>query len=149
MKRHTGFLPWLLAFSLLAGTFFSSCKKYEDGPVISFKSPEARATNNWQAELISRNEIDVTRNYEYMHMDLKSGGEFVWTAKLIDDAQDSTFNGTWEMATLDQQIKVDYIDPVSFEPRLLYFDIRKLKSDQMWLDYIWKGNKYALRLIPR
>lgn len=149
MKKYLRIFPLTLIFALLATSFLPSCKKYDDGPVFSFTSREERVTNDWSAVLVSRNDLDETKLYEFMHLDFKSGGQFEWKVKKIGDATDSTLTATWELATLDSQIKLSYADPVTSEPKLLYFDIKKLKEKEMWLDYLYDGDRYHLQLQPR
>ena len=46
---------------LMAGVV--SCKKYEDGPLISFRSKKARLVNNWVIDKVYNKGVDVTAQY--------------------------------------------------------------------------------------
>jgi hypothetical protein len=143
----------IIAFSLLLLlTTLISCQKYEDGPAISFRSAETRVTNDWQVLLISKNDIEITSDYEYIHMNFKANGLFEWFYKLSGDPTEYKFEGKdprWEMATLNSQIKVTYFDEAVGADRLLYFEIFRLTSDELWVNYIEDGDRYSLRMAPR
>lgn len=46
-------------------TMFAACSKYEDGPWISFRSPEKRITSHyWDVESFKKNDIDFTAEWK-------------------------------------------------------------------------------------
>lgn len=47
----------------LSAILFNSCKKYEDGPLISFRSPTNRLLGKWEVESVSINGVDNTSVY--------------------------------------------------------------------------------------
>lgn len=155
MNRRIYF--FLLAiFMLFSSGFLTACKKYEDGPVLSFSSREARVVNEWEAILISRNDIDIDDEFEYIHMNFRepgnNGGVFEWVYKLTGDPTEYKFEGSgpmWELATLDEQIKITYFDDNLGENRLLYFTIVRLTAEELWINYTDDGDRMALRLVPR
>ncbi len=151
MKNQFAHLRTVVALVLVLGSLLPACKKYEEGPVISFTPREERVTNAWQAQVISRNDIDETVDYEYMYLNFQSNGSVEWLYKRTDDPTEVKFEGnpTWELATLDAQIKVTYTEDGTFLTRLLYFDILRLKEDELWLNYTFDGDNHSLRLIPR
>ena len=151
MKNQFAHLRTVVALMLVLGSLLPACKKYDEGPVLSFTSREERVINTWQAQIISRNDIDETVEYEYMYLTFQSSGVVEWTYKRLDEPSEFKFgsNPKWELATLDEQIKVTYVDDVIFSDRLLYFDILRLKEDELWLDYVFDGDNHSLRLIPR
>lgn len=157
----------LIPFSSLLGVVFalslvltlSSCRKYEDGPSVSFRSKQARVTNVWKVVSISRNDLDETDRYAFMTWNFKEPnardiGQLEWIFRIAGDTSDVSFPAsTWELATLKEQIKLTYsdvIDPIGpvVETRLLYLDIRRLKDDELWLEYRFEGDDYFLRLSP-
>ena len=151
MKRRIYLI--LLAVSMLfTSAYLTGCEKYPDGPSISFTSREARVTNNWEAILISKNDIDIKQDFDYINMDFAENGNFTWTFKLPDDPTVYKFEGSnpvWELATLDEQIKISYFDNSVGDNRLLYFTILRLTSDELWINYIDNGDQMSLRLSPR
>ncbi len=151
MNRRISF--FLLAVILLfSSAYLSGCKKYEDGPVIAFQSRETRVINDWKAFLISKNDIDIKTDFEYVHMSFRENGVFEWFYKLTGNPTEYKFEGKdprWELATLDEQIKITYLDESVGDDRLLYFDIKRLASDELWINYIDNGDRMSLRLSPR
>ncbi|MDB4285990.1 lipocalin family protein [bacterium] len=147
-----------VALFFVLTSILTSCNRYPDGPGISFRSKEERVTNTWQAQLISRNELDETKDYEYMTLNFNSNGTFEWVAKKIGDNEEK-LSTTWELASADNQIKLSYNDGSPVNPdKLLYFDISRLKEDELWIDYVGTmeedgvfltdGDNFSLRLIP-
>lgn len=151
MNRRIYF--FLLAiFMLFSASFLTGCKKYEDGPVFAFSSREARVANDWKAVLISKNDIDIASDFEYIHMTFRDNGVFEWVYKMTGDPTEYKFEGenpTWELATLDEEIKIEYFDSSAGDTRLLYFDILRLTEDELWFNYVDQGDRIGLRLSPR
>ncbi len=141
-------------FASIVFVFFlglSACQTYEDGPLFSLKSKEKRVTNNWQAYLVSRNDLDEINEYSTFILDFKEGGDFYWLSQKVD-ADSTELSGSWELSSANLQIKLSYMvptDSVNFKEQLLYMDILRLKDDDMWLDYFTDGDYYSLRLSPR
>jgi hypothetical protein len=46
-----------------------SCKRYEDGPSISFRSAEKRLTGKWKVSQITNDDKDLTANYYSLGLD--------------------------------------------------------------------------------
>lgn len=155
--KHMRF-PAYLIIALLAVSLLFGCQRYEDGPVISFKSRTTRVENNWKANVFSRNDLNELDQYEYMNVAI-TGTQFTWQAKPIGEDTVYTFDATWELASLDRQIKTTFLSPVTNEEALLYFDIFRLKDDELWLEYVGTkslelpftltNNRYVLRLDPQ
>jgi hypothetical protein len=142
----------LAVFMIFSSAFLSGCKKYVDGPVISFSSREARVINDWKAVLISKNDIDIASDFEFIHMNFRENGVFEWFFKLTGDPTDYQFEGknpSWELASLDEEIKISYFDENVGDDRLLYFNILRLAEDELWITYIDNGDRMGLRLSPK
>ncbi len=159
MKSKLNFPPVFLAvFALILMLAFASCRKYDDGPTVSFRSKEARVENVWKVESISRNDLDESDLYQSITWNFQDAnsegvGQLEWTYRLEGDSADVVFPATWELATLDEQIKLTYldiVDPINsvIETRLLYLDIRRLAEDEFWFEYKLDGDSYFVRLVP-
>ncbi|MFK7970843.1 MAG: hypothetical protein AB8F95_10770 [Bacteroidia bacterium] len=150
--------PVYLTIALLAVSLLFGCKRYEDGPVISFKSRTERVQNEWKANVFSRNDLNELDQYEYMNVTVDAD-RFVIEAKFLNEDSVYRFDAAWELASLDRQIKTTFPSTVTNEDALLYFDIFKLKEDELWLEYVGNkalelpytqtNNRYILRLEPR
>lgn len=136
-----------LALVLSMG-LFESCRKYEDGPTISFRSREERVANTWTATVLTRNTIDETNKYETYTMKFGKGGKFTWTKKLFGENQE-VISADWELFRVDQEIKItlDDPDPISGERLSYSFEIRKLKETEMWLHFLMFGDEWDVQLV--
>lgn len=138
----------VLSLALAMPLLFTSCRKYADGPTISFRSKEERIANNWAATFVFRNNIDETARYESFNFTFIKSGAFTWTVKPAGATEPVILTGTWELASVKEQIKLTYFDAASAEVRLLYMDILKLYEDEIWLGFISEGDQYDLKMFP-
>lgn len=130
-----------------------SCRKYEDGPVFSLRSKKSRVVNDWQAALISRNDFDILSEVDTFSLSFTDSGNFSWTLKMNTDTASIEIEGNWEFAKVKEAIRLEYesFDSVLLVPgeRLLFMDIRRLKEDEMWVEYLWEGDEYFVQLFPQ
>lgn len=140
--------PVIVALSLLLLLpMFSGCRKYPEGPSISFRSKAERVANNWRANFVFRNNIDETVRYDNYEFRFDRNGEFTWTVT-FEGLDPFSLSGTWELATVDEEIKLTYNDPAAAEERYLYLQILKLYEDDLWVSFISEGDQYDLKLLP-
>ncbi|MEM6344352.1 MAG: hypothetical protein AAF927_10755 [Bacteroidota bacterium] len=140
-----------ILFSVLVVTMLiaTGCRKYPDGPTISFIPKVDRISQNWIVDQIYRNDIEETDQYDVYGMNITKGGRLTWTVD-FRDIDPVIITGDWELASVKEQIKItfDEKDPVSGETRLLYMDILRLTQDQLWLNFLTDGDYYLVRLRP-
>jgi hypothetical protein len=101
-----------------------SCRKYEEGPLVSFKSRTSRVVNDWTVK-----QVYVNAQYEAGHLATGSKYSFSKDGKF---SQDSTLTGTWRFLSNDEEIYLDY-DVNSLKP--MKYNINKLKEDAFWVFY--------------
>jgi hypothetical protein len=123
----------------------SSCKKYEDGPILSLRSKKERISNVWVIESATRNGVDVTNNYkDYILTMTKSGGA---TLQLkVDFFGTDVFlqtDGTWSLEELNNNLRLDF-ENNDFDR---YYKITKLKEKELGLIEIGYNND-ELNLKP-
>ncbi len=84
-------LAIIMVLALSAG--LNSCKKYDDGPLISFRSKKARVINDWVIDKVMSKGVDVTSNYpeDYM-LSIKEDGSFTLTSNGL------SFDGKWKFS---------------------------------------------------
>lgn len=132
---------------LLLNLALSGCRKYEDGPTISFQSKEARLADNWVARTLFRNDLDELDRYAVYNLILNRNGRMTWRIQptggdLVEVA------GDWELANVNEAIRItfDEKDPVSGETRLLFMDIRRLTADEFWVNFTdIEGDNYDVQ----
>ncbi len=113
---------------------FNSCKKYEDGPILSLKSKDARLTGIWKAiEMIDTDEDKDELNGENMFFDFKDDGVFSLRSEYEDDA-----NGTWKWGTNKKTIIINVYSTD------IEFTIFRLSNNDFWFNvehYAYKCEK--------
>lgn len=134
----------IVLFLVAFGTL--SCKKYEDGPMLSLRSKKERISNVWIIESATRNGVDTTNDYkDYILTLTKSGGA---TLQLkVDFFGTDVFlqtDGTWSLEELNNNLRLDF-DNNDFDR---YYKITKLKEQEMGLREIGYNND-ELDLKPR
>ena len=152
MIKYSSVFVKLIVFSCGLALLLPSCRKYDDGPSFSLRSKVSRVTNNWNADIVARNNIDETEFYDTYNMvfDDKEDSDgrmgLTWTIKRRDMA-DSVITARWELASVNEQIKLTMTDfPTVGETALLYIDILRLEEDAMWLRFLTDGDYYNVQL---
>ena len=135
MKTNFFLLNLLVALSL-----FSACKKYPDGPRISFETRTARVSNVWKMEQVTVNGSDVTSTYtsiNYTETYDKSGNY----------SYNSSFgggSGKWAFENKDSQIKRNGVSGQSSYD----ITILRLKEKSFWYKFADGKDNYVFHLIP-
>ncbi len=123
----------------------SSCKKYDDGPLISFKSKKDRIANTWEIGKAIRNGNDVTDDYSVYTLTTTADGD----AKLV--ATYVTTFGIFSGNTDGKCIFESKKELINFDYENDDFDqvykILRLKDDELWLRAI--GGEDELHLVPK
>jgi hypothetical protein len=148
-----------LIFSLTL--FFTGCKKYDEGPLLSFRSAYNRIEGYWSIEKYTVNETDYTQLF------IDSLGDFVFI--YVNDPGDGvdrneisiTKTGQYPMATwvFQDNFSVIYFifDPYNENPILLNLEpfgesqkstwgIKKLTKNEFKLETNFENNDYKLIL---
>jgi len=136
MKR----LLLVLLVAIIAIPTFQSCKKYENGPTISFRSKKARVANDWAISSYQEGGIDKTTERINDDMELTKAGEM--TYHLYIGGTLFTMVGTWEFDDSKEKIKIvasyNQMDGATAIPTSVVEDMKitKLKEKEMW----WEGS---------
>ena len=123
----------VIACFVLLGIFAQGCtRRFEDGPTLSFRSPQSRVTNSWIAEKVIVNEYDDTDKYSFVTLALKADETFEFEVKPAADSVATKWTGSWGMANNKEQffLKFAPITPNVGTP-LLFFDITELRNKKM------------------
>ncbi len=131
----------VMALVLMTALSVSSCRKYEEGPLISLRSKTKRLANNWDLEELSGNtpleQIYVEQGYamstrlvDYdIEFDFQEDGDFTMEAEYLvefsyeDDDYGFDYeytesfrvkiNGDWEFSSDKEDIEIDF-DPSEY-----------------------------------
>lgn len=123
----------------------SSCKKYEDGPLISLYTKESRLLGNWKFENVKLNEEDVTDNYSYQYMQINKSGTIYWNVSMSE-----LLFGTWDFKNDKEQLEMYFFSNDEDSEDIQYlWNIKQLKYDDMKLELVsedsvlsWKMGKF-------
>ncbi|MEM6802860.1 MAG: hypothetical protein AAF696_15730 [Bacteroidota bacterium] len=131
---------------LLFATLSTACRKYEEGPNFSLRSKTERVSNDWNFQSLARNNIDESEDYERFNMVFTKEGRLSWTIKKVDQPE-ITVAGDWELASVNEQVKITFDDPdINGETRLLFLDILLLEEEQIRFRYLSEGDFYNVFL---
>ena len=75
-------------------------------------------------------------------------GRLTWVIQKTGQPEPIQITANWELANVKEAIKLtfDEKDPVSGETQLLFLDILRLTSKEMWLHFLTEGDYYDIRL---
>jgi hypothetical protein len=100
----------------------SSCRKYPEGPDVSFMPRKERIEGKWVAEVVKYNEIDSIAAYKG-HI-----WEFTRNYSVILQVGDEKRTGIWSTATSDTEFVIEYDDA-----EVKKYEILKLTMKEFWL----------------
>ncbi len=152
-KINFSFVLFILVFTLL----FSGCK-YDDGPIISIRSKQARVVNSWAYDLVLHNGLDVTGGSSELSVDytqssigFNKDGRFSTIISEIN--ADSTivstqYDGSWFFKDKKNLIELVFDSPFPPSGDTKDLVITKLKEKQLWLEEVQGVNLVEYRLNP-
>lgn len=129
-------------------TIGSGCKKYEDGPYISFKTRKERITNIWKVEKAYRDGQDITDVYQTQnpgltwHFDDNQNA----TRSLSQQGEKINTNGKWAFQSDDEELAISLSNPLYSEE--IVWVIKRLTTTQLWVMYTVDGVIYEIQLKP-
>lgn len=130
MKVHGMSNKLMLAAAVVICLNFSSCKKYEDGPMFSLRTKTARLTGEWEVVKIDGQSPDGKLIFEF-----ERGGDFKSTYDY--GSYDYSMDGDWEWVSGKESIEIT-LDGDTEE-----FDILRLTNKELWFEDD-NNNEYKL-----
>lgn len=161
MKMKTTMLK-ILFLSVILSTLFA-CSKYEEGPGISFRSPEKRVVGLWELNEIMIGEVNYLSSYVmdsvYLRFSIngekdnlfitlveetKSGAQLSLSSFTFNDKKDKV---TFELSTIG--LYSDITDPI-FEliPAIHVeneWSIIRLSYEELWIECNYNNENYYLK----
>lgn len=136
-----------------AASLTFSCKKYEDGPGISFRSSDARLEGTWVLDQYLRNGQDETSQLlisNYMESYIE-GGVY---KRSYTEPDGGSFDeiGSWEFQNDKEQIKIDGISSIELTANTSTvttssIDILRLKKKELWYKFENGGDVHEFRMV--
>jgi hypothetical protein len=123
--------------SLFLVTSLESCKKYDDGPMISFRSRAERVANNWKVDSYNVNDNNQTSLLADYKESYTKEGNYSYTWGILAGT------GTWSFQNKDKEILL--LGSSNQEDHVLF--ILKLEEESFWYYYMDGNDKHELHLI--
>jgi hypothetical protein len=149
----------LLAFIFFGSVlFFSECKKYPEGPSISFRSKKERIANTWKIDALLKNDVDSAAYFNNVFKDytltLSKSGSYTISYYVVVPVLGNITNlesGSW---TLTSDKKTITINPSSISvgsvPSASSWQILKLyENDFRVRSFDANGKKTEYHFIPK
>lgn len=135
MKKKTSILSILLAGILMAA--IPACKKYPDGPTISFRTRTERVANTWKVDNYKKNGNDYTSLMAgYIETYTKDGNySYSWG--------NIAGTGKWAFQNNDKEIKLNGVSNQSSQTLV----ILKLEEKQFWYYYMDGNDKKEFHMV--
>ena len=123
-----------LALTILAVVVFSSCGKYEDGPMVSFIPKKTRLQKQWMLDerYINGTQMTLTADDKDDYFELKSDGSYEFT-QVVGSASAVTMTGTWELTSSKEKVVITSTF-LGININVEY-TILRLTSKELWVEY--------------
>jgi hypothetical protein len=128
----------------------SSCKKYPEGPSISFRSATQRITNTWKIESVNINGAEQVNLPMYSTQKQFWLGDGQYNHTYIDPATGigTRIDGVWVLQDNNNKIAVTYNNIITGKPETsVIYNIIKLYEKCMWLRSV--DNSIEYHLVPQ
>jgi len=152
----------IIFFVLFSSTFFltESCKKYEDGPLLNIYSKRSRVEGNWDVESFTVNGADSTEVLKsktyYGRYEFSKEKEGKYMMAFYHARYSSSYfkTGHWEFKNDKNDLLIVFNDlsGVAVHSMGPYgadnvtWEIRRLKTTQLWMRTTYNGIEYYLKL---
>lgn len=113
----------IILFVLVISTFFSSCKKYPEGPFFSFRSLKTRVQGTYTYAKYSVGLKDSTGAYSANRAVFDKNGLVTFTSLY------GNVNGTWTFNKHNKTMNVNYLG------KTYIWEIKKLTNKEFWAEY--------------
>lgn len=128
----------ILSVLLLASVCLLGCKKYEEGPGLSFRSKEARLANTWK--VVSCN-VDGT-DYTSFYTNINYTETYDESGNYSYSSNSGSGTGKWQFQSDKEEI---YRSAVAGQPTRT-LTILKLKDKEFWYYFKDGSSKYEFHL---
>ena len=127
----------ILAGSLVFGS--ESCKKYDEGSLISFKSRTDRVANMWKVDNYKKNGNDYTSLVTDYREVFTTAGDYSYTWGVLSGT------GKWAFQNNDSEIKLTGIDNQASYTLV----ILKLEEKAFWYYYMDGSDKKEYHMVQQ
>ena len=129
----------LILFTALLTMSFEGCKKYPEGPLISFRTRTARVAQSWKIDNAKKNGSDYTSFVTSYTETYTKGGDYSYVWGILGGT------GKWAFQNSDKEIALTGVSNQSSHTLV----ILKLEEKSFWYYYIDGSDKYEFHMIPK
>ncbi|MFN6943602.1 MAG: hypothetical protein ACK4ND_01540 [Cytophagaceae bacterium] len=122
----------------------ASCKKYDEGPALSFKSKKERVCNTWRIEQAFEGDVDKSTDYQDWRLTLTKE-DYYHFYTIGTSSISLNFTGRWEFDNNKKNIIARATDG-SGEVEYVTYEILRLMRNEMWL--FVEASNLEWRLVP-
>ena len=130
----------ILFFAVMSAALFSasSCKRYEEGPGFSLRTPKARLVNTWEIEKYLVNGQDVTSQilpvFGDHSLEFTKDNTYEW---LISGYRET---GTWSFDSKKERLEMqEQGDSIKYSQKIL-----KLTNNEFWMEDMEGSDRYEV-----
>ena len=139
MKNQKKLSALIIVFAGLMSITIESCKKYPDGPLISFRSRTERVANTWKVDNYKKNGTDYTSLLSAYTETYTKAGAYSYSWNGI------TGTGTWGFQNKDKEILLTGLSNQSTYTLV----ILKLEEKEFWYYYMDGNDKKEFHMVPQ
>ena len=129
MKKTT-----ITIISIIAVLLFTECKKYQDGPLISFRSKKSRVEGTWNYDKVLVNNEDKTAEVVGAEIEFATDGTFTCKRNVPGTSIMLESKGSWALSNND--CSIDLLSTSTYGSSLQRWNILKLKNKELWLENV-------------
>ncbi len=116
----------MLAAAIVIMLNFSSCGKYEDGPMFSLKTKTARLTGEW--EVIEIDKDKLSDEGLKLILEFEKDGDFSVDVSYTGYSYSYSYNGEWEWESDKESIEI------TMDGDKMEWDILRLTNSELWFE---------------
>jgi hypothetical protein len=155
MMKRIGIPLNIAILAILVFTMLPACKKYEEGPAISFRSKKERVVNTWKLDSYLYDGVDKTgeltvTNYTEIYNEDGS------CKRTFNDSSNDFVDqpGTWSFSDDKAKLSINGIGSVELNQNIgtvsaSSITIIKLKEKEMWYRFENGGHTHEFHLIEK
>jgi len=130
----------IILLIIAIGIITTGCRKYPDGPDLSFRSKKQRLFGYWNMEKWIQNNVEDSAQLAYQRkFGFAKDGTYYFSLTDPTIGTVINFNGTWEFRDRKEQLVLGLDDPLN-GMQYEVWDILRLTSKELWLENVSSGN---------
>lgn len=141
----------LLVISAVLVFIFTSCGKYEDGPMFSLASKKSRVVNTWRLdrEFVNGSEVSLSADDKDDYFELRKDGSATYT--WVSGNSSTSFSGGWEFDDSKEHLILSITFTVLGQTTTekTTYKILRLKSNEMWLEEVDGNDTYKYYYVTK